>query len=367
MIMMSEIIEKGSNPSIPAEARAHANTAHKQTDPAWFEQLPKIELHLHLEGAIPHDTLWDLVQKYGSNVPSKKALKHRFEYKDFANFIDTWLWKNQFIREYDDFTHIAESVARDLAKQHIYYAEVFFSPPDFFQHGLETQRIAEAIRKGLDKEKGVEIALVADLVRDFGPERGAKTLAEVYEVKQYGILGVGIGGSEKEHPPEAFESVFSKAQKLGFYTSAHAGEAAGPESVWGAINHLRVNRIGHGTNAVMDRVLFNHIIENQIPVEMCPISNVRTGVVDSYAAHPVKYFFEQGVLLCINTDDPKMFGNSLAEEYRLLMEIQGLKPADIKKMIFNAINMSWMPAAKKQDLTAAFTRDPAWSTRTEVD
>ena len=332
-------------------------------DLLWFEQLPKIELHIHLEGAIPHEALWHLVQKYGSDIPSEEALKHKFEYKDFAHFIETWVWKNQFLREYEDFTFIAEAVARDLARQKIYYAEVFFSPADFWRQRLETQRIAEAIRRGVEKVDEIEIAFVADLVRDFGPDRGEKTLAEVNEVKNLGIVGVGIGGSEQDFPPEAFEEVYARARKLGFRTSAHAGEAAGPQSVWGAIRCLRVDRIGHGTRIEEDERLLDYLVEQKIPVEMCPISNVRTGVVKSYEEHPVRRYFDRGVIMSINTDDPKMFGNSLAEEFKLLVEKKGFTSQEIKSLVLRSVEMSWMSEEKKQAMVTAINRDPVWAAK----
>ncbi|HUH96286.1 MAG TPA: adenosine deaminase [Anaerolineales bacterium] len=333
------------------------------SDLTWFERLPKIELHLHLEGAIPYGALWDLVQKYDGDVPSEEALRRRFEYKDFAHFIETWIWKNQFLREYEDFTFIAEAAARDLAAQNICYAEVFFSPADFRRQGLKTQPIAEAIRTGLGKVDQVQVALVVDLVRDFGPEKGEITLAEASEVKQLGIVGVGIGGSEQDFPPEAFEKVFAKARKLGFHTSAHAGEAAGPESVWGAIRRLHVDRIGHATRAEEDERLLDYLVEQKIPIEMCPISNVRTGVVKSYEEHPVRRYFERGVALSINTDDPKMFGNSLAEEFRLLADKKGFAPDEIKRLLLGSIQMSWMPEEQKEEMARAFAADPAWSAK----
>jgi adenosine deaminase len=329
----------------------------------WFERLPKVELHLHLEGAIPLDALWELVQKYGGDarVSSRETLKQQFEYRDFPHFIETWIWKNQFLREYEDFTFIAEAVARDLAAQNIRYAEVFFSPPDFARKGLKSQRITEAIRKGLDKAKEIEIALVADLVRDFGPEKAEVTLAEINEVKQLGVIGVGIGGSEQDFPPEAFESVFERARQLGFHTSAHAGEAAGAESIWGAICSLKADRIGHGTRAEEDESLLDFLAEHKIPIELCPISNVRTGVVGSYETHPVRRYFERGLVISINTDDPKMFGNSLAEEYLLLTEKQGFTQAEIKDLILGGVAMSWMPEGQRQHMMTAFRREPGWN------
>ncbi len=326
----------------------------------WYQALPKVELHLHLEGAIPYDALWQLVCKYHGTVSSPEALQERFQYRDFTRFIETWIWKNQFIREHEDFEFIAEAVARDLASQNIRYAEVFYSPPDFLRQGLRTQPITEAIRKGLNKVPQIEVALAADLVRDSGPEAAMTTLAEVNEVKGWGVIGIGIGGSEQEYPPELFGAVFEQARKLGFHTNAHAGEAAGPESIWGALRSLHVDRIGHGTRAEEDAALVDYLGEHRIPVEMCPLSNVRTGVVPSYASHPVRRYFEAGLLLSINTDDPKMFNNSLAEEYQLLAEHKGFTPDEIRKLILQGIEMSWMPQHRKQETADAFRRDPAW-------
>jgi adenosine deaminase len=328
----------------------------------WFERVPKVELHLHLEGAIPYGALWELVRKYGGDpsVPDLAALKRRFAYRDFPHFIETWVWKNGFLREYEDFTFIAEAVARDLLRQNIRYAEVFYSPPDFARHGLGTQRLTESIRQGLARVSGIEIGLVADLVRDFGPQKAAVTLAEVDEVRDLGVLGVGIGGSEHDFPPGLFEEVFEAARQLGFWTNAHAGEAAGAESVWGALRGLRVDRIGHGTRAEEDASLLDYLAGQGIPLEMCPLSNVRTRVVDSVKAHPIRRYFERGIVVTVNTDDPKMFGNSLAEEYRLLVQELGFSHGEIQSLILQAIRVSWLPEARKQQMVAAFRADPAW-------
>lgn len=333
---------------------------HSET--TWLESIPKVELHLHLEGAIPHPALWELVQKYGGDplVPDPAALERRFEYVDFAHFIDTWVWKNGFLREYEDFTFIAEAVARDLARQSIRYAEAFFSPPDFARHGLETQLLTEAIRSGLARVPAVEVSLVADLVRDFGPTRAAMTLAEVSEVQELGVVGVGIGGSEQAFPPEPFEEVYESARRSGFRTSAHAGEAAGAESVWGAIRSLRVDRIGHGTRAEEDERLLDYLAERRIPLEMCPISNLRTGAVGSIEDHPIRRYFERGIVVTVNTDDPKMFGNSLAEEYLQLEQRLGFSRDNVRELILQAIRVSWLPEDRKQRMVEAFREDPLW-------
>ena len=332
------------------------------TESSWFEQIPKVELHLHLEGAIPLDALWELVGKYGGDpaVPDLAALERKFEYRDFPRFIETWIWKNGFLREYEDFTFIAEAAACDLAAQNVRYAEVFFSPTDFARHGLQTQKLAQAIRTGLDRVSKIEMALVADLVRDTGPERAAITLAQVAEVRETGVIGIGIGGSEQDFPPEPFEEVYKEARRLGFHTSAHAGEAAGAESVWGAIRSLKVDRIGHGTRAEEDEALLDYLAEHKIPLEMCPISNLSTGVVPAIEAHPVRRYFERGILVTINSDDPKMFGNSLAQEFQLLEEKLGFSRREIRTLILQSIESSWLPEEKKQQLVREFRQDPAW-------
>jgi len=328
----------------------------------WFEQVPKVELHLHLEGAIPYDALWELVRKYGgeASVPNLDALKQRFTYRDFPHFLETWNWKNGFLREYDDFTFIAEAVARDLARQNIRYAEAFFSPTDFARRALGVQKLTEAIRAGLSRVSDVEVALVADLVRDTGPEKAAVTLASVNDVQSLGVIGIGIGGSEHQYPPEPFEKVYAEARRLGFHTSAHAGEAAGAASIWGAIRYLQVERIGHATRAFEDESLLDYLAETQLPLEICPLSNARTGVVASIDAHPVRKYFERGLFLTINTDDPKMFGNSLADEYRTLETRFMFSREELRALILQGIRASWLPAEKKQALMDEFVQAPVW-------
>ncbi len=319
----------------------------------WIEQLPKVELHLHLEGAIPPPALWPLIQKYGGDpaVPSAEAIADRLQFRTFREFLDGWVWKNGFLREYEDFTWIARAVAEDLARQNIVYAEVFCSPPDFaLSHGLETQPLLRAVRAGLDQVPEVEIALVVDLVRDYGVERAERTLRETAEVRDQGVIGIGIGGSEHRYPPELYRDIYAEARRLGFRTSAHAGEAAGAESIWGAIRVLEVDRIGHGTRAEEDPILLDHLAATGLPIEMCPLSNLRTGTIPAIETHPIRRYFDRGLRVTVNTDDPGMFGNSLAAEYRLLQTTFSFSRAEILTLIENAIDASWANADRKQAL-----------------
>lgn len=319
-----------------------------------IDRLAKVEIHLHLEGAIPLPALWQLVRKYGGDAETESiaALEARFLYRDFPHFLDTWMWKNGFIREYDDFTFIAAAVAEDLARQNVRYVEAFHSPGDFhMQHGLDVARITEAVRRGLDSQRDrIEVRLIADLTRDFGPERGRVWLEEIAQTDSLHVIGVGLGGSEHRYPPEPYEHVYERARSLGLRTTAHAGEASGPGSIWGAVRSLAVDRIGHGTRAVEDPELVEWLRDQQLPIEMCPISNVKTGVVPDLAAHPIRSFFEDGLLVSVNTDDPKMFGTSLAGEYNALVEQSGFTIDDIRQLIRNAIRSTWAEETTKRRL-----------------
>jgi adenosine deaminase len=335
---------------------------------SWHDDIPKVELHVHLEGAIPHEALFALIEKYGGDpsVPNVASLARRFEYTDFPQFIQAWLWKNRYLREYEDFTYFSELVARDMAAQGIRYAEAFFSPAPFGERGLTVQGVATAMRAGLAKVPEIEIALISDMVRDDGPDVAMTALAALREVQDQGVIGIGIGGSEQAFPPEPFRPVFEAARAMGFHTTAHAGEAAGADSIWGAVRVLGAERIGHGTRAWEDPALVEYLVEHRIPLEMCPMSNVRTCVVPSLREHPIRRFFDAGVLVTANSDDPKMFQTSLSEEYRLLDEECGWTRDEIRRLILNAVEASWLSPERKAALAAELTNSPAWRAAPEV-
>jgi adenosine deaminase len=329
----------------------------------WCRSLPKVELHVHLEGAIPIPTLWKLVQKYGGDplVPDENALREYFRFRDFPHFIELWIWKNKFLREYEDFTFFSAAVAEELKSENIRYAETFFSPGRFKQEGLETGRLLESVRAGLDSVQGIEVALIPDLVRDLGPTVASEVLEEVAAVRSLGVIGIGLGGSEHNHPPELFTDVYRRARELGLHTTVHAGEAAGADSVRGAIDALEVERIGHGTRAIEDPELMGRLAELQLPVEMCPLSNVATAVVPSIADHPVRQFFDQGLMVSINSDDPAMFGHSLSQDYAALMNDLSFTPDEVRTLILNGIESSWLEPERKSALRAAFVGVPDWN------
>jgi adenosine deaminase len=314
-----------------------------------FDLAPKVELHLHLEGAIPVATLWQLSQRYGDpQTRSLEELTARFEYRDFPHFIETWQWMLPFIRTPEDWTLVAQAVAASLAEQHVVYAEASISPTDFRQHGLSVADIATAVRRGLDAVPGTRVNLLVDLVRDTGPEWCARTLEQVIEVApEAGIVGITIGGSEHAFPPAPYAGVYRRAGEAGLGRSVHAGEAGGPENVWTALDELGADRIGHGVRAVEDPALVDRLVAERVPLEVCPTSNLRTGVVASWAAHPVVALVERGACVTVNSDDPTYFGCSLAGELR---QVAALTKLDLVSATRAAIDASFADAAERSRL-----------------
>ncbi len=199
-----------------------------------------------------------------------------------------------------------------------------------------------AIREGLDRVPDTRIALITDLVRDTGPHRAARTLDRVREVAgRAGIIGVTIGGSEAEFPASDFWDVFARARRAGFRLTAHAGEAAGPWSVWSALDDLGVERIGHGIRSVEDDELLATLVARRVPLEVCPTSNVRTGVVSSWDQHPVARLVDAGAMVTLNTDDPAMFDCTLAGEYRRVARTFGFDDAVMRRLALNAVDACW--------------------------
>lgn len=326
--------------------------------------LPKTELHLHLEGAMPQQTLLQLVHKYGGadEVPDLDALQARFRYRDFAHFIATWVWMVGYLREYEDFRLIATGVAQDLIAQGVRYAELHFSPSDYERHGLRLQPLALAVRAGLDeaiRKSGVTLAsrfgLILDLGRDNGPEKGMRWLEEAAEVAaEAGILGIGLGGSEQRFPPEPYQPVYQRAAALGLHRVAHAGEAAGPESMWGAINALGVERIGHGTRTIEDPALLTFLARERIPLEVCLTSNVRTGVLAALHDHPLATYLRAGVPVTLSSDDPAMFGSDIVNEYRQARDVLGLSGDDLIQIARTGFEVAFLSEAERSELLAEF-------------
>jgi adenosine deaminase len=322
-----------------------------------LRKLPKTELHLHFEGAVPPETLLQLIHKYGdrSKVPDLTTLQSKFRYRDFRDFIAVYVWAVKYFREYEDFSLAAAGIVRELADQNVRYAEIYFSPGMFERVGLKLQLLAKAIRAGLSTSSEVKTRLIVDLIRERGPAQGDRRLSQAAEVAgEADIVGIGIGGSEDRFPPHPFAPVYRRAEALGLHRVAHAGEWAGAESVWGAVRALRVERIGHGTRSFEDPALTRYLREMGIPLEVCPTSNLCTGVVAAIKSHPIQDYFRMGIPVTLSTDDPTLFHTDIVKEYRLLREELGMNDDDLVKIARTGFEVAFVSEAERKKFLAAF-------------
>jgi len=326
--------------------------------------MPKVELHLHLEGAFTLEFLFRQIQKYhgSQEIDSLQALKKRFILRDFNHFIETWFWKNRFFRSPEDFEQSTYQTLKCLSAQNVVHVEAFFSPWDFAESGLSAKDIISSTIAGknaAENDFGISCYLLADLVRDHGYLTAPERLNDLKYFRGE-IKGIGLGGNENMFQTHFFADVFREARNAGFHCVAHAGEAAGSESVWDAINILHAERIGHGINAVYDRELMNNLKLRQIPLEICPTSNIMTKVVDRLEHHPVKQFFRDGILVTINSDDPTMFNTTITNEYLLLHDKLQFKLNDIFQLSLNGVKASFLDSAGKAGISESILQ--YWNT-----
>lgn len=316
-----------------------------------IREMPKIELHLHLEGAFTLEYLLELIHKYEPESPIRNVneLKKRFEFHDFEHFLKAWNWKNLYFQTQEDFQKSVFMTIESLVKQNVIALEAFFSPWDFLDAGISSKEVIHATIAGVEdavKCFGIPINLIADLVRNHGHETATKRLDELMPYKDK-ICGIGLGGDEIHFPAAPFKDVFREARKRGFRVTAHAGESAGPDSVRDAVCLLGAERIGHGITSIHDTSLLKILKEKQIPLEICPTSNLKTRVVDKMKNHPVRTFINNGLLVTINTDDPTMFGINITEEFEFLNKSYGLTLREIKQLTKNALHASFFNEEQK--------------------
>ncbi|MDQ7818040.1 MAG: adenosine deaminase [Melioribacteraceae bacterium] len=324
-----------------------------QNIPDVIKKMPKVEIHLHLEGAFTFDFLYNLVNKYGGDpeINCFDDLQNKFVFKDFPHFIETWIWKNNFFRKPEDFEESTYRTLKNLSYQNVIYTEAFFSPWDFVSNGLKMEEIAEATIAGIRKAENefpIKCGLIADIVRDHGCESSMTRLLQTTPFLNRGIVGVGLGGNEKDFPPILFQDVFLEARRIGFRTTVHAGEAAGPESVWSALYDLQAERIGHGVRAIEDHKLVEYLNTKQIPLEVCITSNLKTKVFSSLAEHPFDKFYKEGLSVTINSDDPPMFGADITDEFFLLHDKLKYSYNDLKIITLNTIQVSFLNDLEKK-------------------
>ncbi len=322
---------------------------------AFIRQLPKAELHLHLEGAVEPATLFELRRLHGEN-PTLAEVESLYGYTDFQSFLMAFKAVSAHLRGPDDYELITYRLMQRLKKENVLHAEVFVAVGVCLFRRQDFAAIFEGLDRGRargERDFGVSLLWIFDATRHFGVEQAEKVfgLAASYQDRQ--VVGVGIGGDEQKAPPEMFRAVYGHAADQGLRLTAHAGETGPPESIWGALN-LRAERIGHGFTAAQDADLIETLAQRQIPVELCITSNLRTGICKAVADHPAKNYFDQGIMITLNTDDPALFGTTLSCEYQLAQETFGFTDEHLRELARNSFEASFLPAEKKLELLSLF-------------
>jgi adenosine deaminase len=313
--------------------------------------LPKVDLHVHLEGSMRPATVVELASRHGLALPDGLR-EGRYAFHDFRHFIDQWVAGLQCLREPEDFRRIAYEFCRDQAAEGVRYAEVSFSLPEHASRLSDWDGPVLAVLEGFadgERDVGIVCRPYVDLVRGLPMELSRLALDSAIRHRDDGIFAVGLGGDER-HPPERYAGLFREAREHGLRSLPHAGETGGPDSVRGAIEALGADRLGHGFRVLEEPALVAEVRERGIALDVCPTSNVMTKVVPSIAEHPLPRLLAEELPVSINDDDPSMFGSTLTAEYERVREAFGLSDEVVAGFASTGVRASFADEALKADL-----------------
>lgn len=322
----------------------------------FVQSLPKAELHLHLEGSIEPATLLELRQCHNMDGAALAEVQQLYNFTDFYGFLVAFKDVTGHLCTPDDYELITYRLMERLKFQNILHAEVTVSVGVCLWRKQDFAAIFEGLERGRqrgERDFGISLLWIFDAIRQFGAEKAQKVLDLAIQFRDRSVVAFGIGGDELKGPPGLFHDVFARAADHGLHLTAHAGESVGPESIWGALN-LKAERIGHGLTAGQDAELMEELAERQVPIEICVTSNLRTGCCPDLANHPVRRFFEEGLMLTLNSDDPAMFRTSLVEEYRLVQENFGFSDDHLRELARNSFEASFLLPEKKVEFLNLF-------------
>ena len=300
-----------------------------------FRDLPKAELHLHLEGSVEPETLCEL-----DSGLTLEEIRRRYQFHDFAGFLESYKWVAGYLKTPENYGLIARRLLERLASQNVLYAEINLSAGVMVARQRDVAAIYDAVHDAARRQDAVKVRWIFDAVRQFGAEAAMQVARLAVERAAAGVVAFGIGGDEQAAPAEWFAQAFGFARAGGLKLVPHAGETAGPESVWAALR-LGADRIGHGIRSIDDPALVAHLREKGIPLEVCISSNVATGAVRSLARHPVRRLFDAGVPIVLNTDDPALFRTTLTAEYDLARREFGFSETEIEGIAGNAFRYAF--------------------------
>jgi len=323
--------------------------------------LPKIEQHVHIVGSTRPETLLEILQEgdVQTDLQTLQDIYKFYQYTDFDHFLSVYRKVSDSITEEKFYQTITYQMLQRNAECNVKHVEAIWSPKDHLRNGLDYDKMLDYINRGIRQAKqkhDITCTIRIDLVRNYGPETANQTL-DLIQRNHQNVKAIDIGGSEKPNPPEPYKQVYRRAKELGLHLCAHAGEAAGSEYIWEAINALDVERIGHGTSAVDDPRLLKVIAERGIGIEACPVSNLRTGVIKSLREHPIRSFINHGIKVSVNSDDPPMFNTDMNNEYVSLHRELGFTPQELFNISLNSIQTSYLSSNEKQNLTQSFHKE----------
>jgi adenosine deaminase/aminodeoxyfutalosine deaminase len=332
---------------------------------SFIRTLPKVELHLHLEGSVEPQTLLELSRSKGRLERETRdwiseRTRQGYRYGSFQDFLQAFKLVTLLLETPDDYAVATTRLIEGLANQNVRYAEIIFAAGVVLWKKQPLDAIFEAAASAARAGQqlyGVRVQWIFDAIRHFGVEHTREVLRWAERFRPLGVVALGIGGDESRGPAALFTEVFREARALGLHGVAHAGEACGPESVRKAVELLGAERIGHGLTAAQDPAVLALLRDRCIPVEVCPTSNVATGVLACLEAHPLLRFLEAGVVVTLNSDDPSMFNTSLVNEYLLAAKTFKLSRQQLLQLCQNAVRAAFLSDQEKQELLNSMPQD----------
>ncbi|CAM2801008.1 adenosine deaminase [Prescottella defluvii] len=316
--------------------------------------LPFAELHMHIEGALGPELIFALAERNRMHLPYRDLadLESRYEFTDLQSFLDLYYANMAVLRTAEDFADLTRDYLRRAAAAGVRHAEIFFDPQAHVSRGVPLQVVLDGILDALaasEREFDVSSGLIAAFLRDQPVHDAEEVLAEILRL-QAPIVGIGLDSAEVGYPPTLFEDVFAHARAEGLHVVAHAGEEGPPEYIWQALDVLGVERIDHGVRCLEDPALVQRLVDEEIPLTVCPLSNVRLRVVDSIAEHPLRTMLRAGLRVTVNSDDPAYFGGDVGENFAQLRTGIGLTDAEVDTLARNSIEASFASPARKAEL-----------------
>ncbi len=347
--------------SVQRLLRPGAHTPNLEQQESAYEflrQAPKTEIHLHLEALASCESIHELMQRNGREHPEVRSLDdlyRKFQVRTLDQFIDLFINIIQpAICQAEDFRFLMRDAEAYLKRNNVRYAEIHFAPTRFLKTGIAFGDMVDVLHREavrIFEGGGPVVKFLVDVSRSYGVENASANLELTLAHRTDSIIGIGLGGAESRGQARDFAEVFARAGEAGLRRVAHAGEDLGPDAIWDALRHLGAERIGHCTSGVQDPALIDHLRKTRVPVEACPTSNVFTGAfVTALGEHPIREFFEQGLLVTVNTDDPSIFGVELADEYMNLFNHCNFSLEDCETLVCNGIFATFLPESEKEAL-----------------